>query len=398
MGWDGIGIQISFQSQRWPPPVPSQGVIKGQREGGDPPAPIQPQASHFAAAAHKTTVGLGARANIPRGFASQAGSRGPRSRRGPAGEGKAGGSETELPPPAWSRHVAAAPLGTAEKVRQEPGSPGGGEKVRRPHPHPLFQYRPVQPQTIEAQRFHSHFPLLGGAAAPRPLPPGPGRRRRRVGRQQGAPYLHSPLLDRAPSPYHPPPSLPFPAPPAPPDPDAAPPPPVPGQGRRMAVEDGVSAAGPRSGALGPEGLKVGSGEGDSGWRAGSARSGWHREKGRKEGDGGAGGAGARARGARARALTFSRRSRSPSSSRCRPCARSSASSACCCRAWILRFTASRELRPAMARRRTQRAAAGARFGSAPARAAAAAPRPPSLCLHRGRPRLSPPPARPPSGR
>ena len=66
------------------------------------------------------------------------------------------------------------------------------------------------------------------------------------------------------------------------------------------MEDGVSAAGPRSGALGPEGLNVGSGEGDSGWRAGSARSGWHREKGRKEGDGGAGGAGARARGARAR--------------------------------------------------------------------------------------------------
>ena len=109
------------------------------------------------------------------------------------------------------------------------------------------------------------------------------------------------------------------------------------------MEDGVSAAGPRSGALGPEGLNVGSGEGDSGWRAGSARSGWHREKGRKEGDGGAGGAGARARGARARALTFSRLSRSPSSSRCRPCARSSASSACCCRAWILRFTASRVL-------------------------------------------------------
>ena len=163
----------------------------------------RPQAWHFAAAAHKTTVGLGVRANIPRGFASQAGSRGPRSRRGPAGEGKAGGSGTELPPPAWSRHVAAAPLGTAEKVRQEPGSPGGGEKVRRPHPHPLFQYRPVQPQTMEAQRFHSHFPLLGGAAAPRPLPPRPGRRRRRVGRQQGAPYLHSPLLDRAPSPYPP---------------------------------------------------------------------------------------------------------------------------------------------------------------------------------------------------
>ena len=43
MGWDGIGIQISFQSQRWPRPVPSQGVIKGQRKGGDPPAPFSPR-------------------------------------------------------------------------------------------------------------------------------------------------------------------------------------------------------------------------------------------------------------------------------------------------------------------------------------------------------------------
>lgn len=198
MGWDGTGIQISLQFQRWPPPVPSQGSSRDGERAVSPPAPIQPQASHFAAAAHKTAVGRGPRANIPRGFASQAGSRGPRSRRGPAGEGKAGGSGTELPPPAWSRHVAAAPLGTAGKVRQEPGSPGGGEKVRRPHPHP--QYRPVQPQTMEAQRFHSHFPLLGGAAAPRPLPPGPRRRRRRVGRQQGAPYLPTPG-SRTPRPY-----------------------------------------------------------------------------------------------------------------------------------------------------------------------------------------------------
>ena len=120
-------------------PSRPKGSSRDRERAVTPPAPIQPQASHFAAAAHKTTVGLGARANIPRGFASQAGSRCPRSRRGPAGEGKAGGSGTELPPPAWSRHVAAAPLGTAEKVRQEPGSPGGGEKVRRPHPHPLFQ-------------------------------------------------------------------------------------------------------------------------------------------------------------------------------------------------------------------------------------------------------------------
>lgn len=101
-------------------------------------------------------------------------------------------------------------------------------------------------------------------------------------------------------------------------------------------------------------------------RAGSAGSGRPREKGRKER---APGRGMPGRGARARALTFSRRSRSPSSSRCRPCARSSASSACCCRAWILRFTASRELRPAMARRRGgarsgRRAAAGARLGLA----------------------------------
>lgn len=46
-------------------------------------------------------------------------------------------------------------------------------------------------------------------------------------------------------------------------------------------------------------------------------------------------------------LTFSRRSRSRSSSRWRTWARSSASSACCCRHWIFLFTASRELGAAM---------------------------------------------------
>lgn len=46
-------------------------------------------------------------------------------------------------------------------------------------------------------------------------------------------------------------------------------------------------------------------------------------------------------------LTFSRRSRSRSSSRWRTWARSSASSACCCRHWIFLFTASSELGAAM---------------------------------------------------
>lgn len=114
-------------------------------------------------------------------------------------------------------------------------------------------------------------------------------------------------------------------------------------------------------------------------RAGSAGSGRRGEKGRKERALGPGMPGRGTR-TRARALTFSRLSRSPSSSRCRPCARSSASSACCCKAWILRFTASRELRPAMARgrggaRSGRRAAAGARLGSARLRRKLHQPRP-----------------------
>lgn len=46
----------------------------------------------------------------------------------------------------------------------------------------------------------------------------------------------------------------------------------------------------------------------------------------------------------AQSLTFSRRSRSSSSSLWKTWARSSASSACCCKAWILLFTESNEFR------------------------------------------------------
>lgn len=46
-------------------------------------------------------------------------------------------------------------------------------------------------------------------------------------------------------------------------------------------------------------------------------------------------------------LTFSRSSRSLSNSFCRDSARSSASSACCCKHWIFLFTASREFMPAI---------------------------------------------------
>lgn len=124
-----------------------------------------------------------------------------------------------------------------------------------------------------------------------------------------------------------------------------------GSGRARGREGGLMGRGrgvdSRCGGGRERGKGEAPGEGKKGGRAGRAG-----ERGTPEdallGEGG------RGPGA---ALTFSRRSRSPSSSRCRPCARSSASSACCCSAWILRFTASRELRPAMARRR-----GGARSG------------------------------------
>lgn len=179
------------------------------------------QAAQHGAEAHQTMLGRGPRANIPKFFWRKAGSRGRRSAVVPAGTswgGKGRPLRAELPPPARSRHVAAAPLGTAGKVQLEPGSRVRGEKVRRP-PSPSPR-RLVQPQTMEAQCFHSHFPLQG-PIAPHPSRPGP-RRQPGVRWQCGAPHNPLPtpgscvLLGPIP---------PLPAGPATPDPDAAPPPP-----------------------------------------------------------------------------------------------------------------------------------------------------------------------------
>lgn len=143
--------------------------------------------------------------------------------KGPAGEGKAGGSGLNFRPPARGGHVAAAPLGTAGKVQLEPGSRVRGEKVRRPPPpRPQSPSWLVQPQTMEAQCFHSHFPLQGPVAGPHPTPRPAPRRQPRVRWQCGAPHnlLPTPgscvLLGPIP---------PLPARPTTPDPDAAPPPP-----------------------------------------------------------------------------------------------------------------------------------------------------------------------------
>lgn len=125
--------------------------------------------------------------------------------RGPAGEGKAGRSGLNFRPPARSRHVAAAPLGTAGKVQLEPGSRVRGEKVRRP-PSPSPR-RLVQPQTMEAQCFHSHFPLQGPVAPHPPTPPLPPRtpapaRSQRAVRRPTQPPPHSRIL-RPPRPHPP---------------------------------------------------------------------------------------------------------------------------------------------------------------------------------------------------
>lgn len=298
--------------------------------------------------------------------------------------GKGLGSGLNFRPPPGADTSPPRPWEQLGKFQREPGSGGRGEKVRHPRPRSVTV-------TPAPDNGNSTFPLSlpapgSSRGSPPPGTPAPGPSRRAA----PCPYP-SPRSGIAHPPRpHPPTSRSA----SPTRPGRGAPSPVPGRGERMAAEEGVSGtgplgAGPRSGSGGARGAKAGS------WR-GQRRAGGRgaREGGqggaRRAGPGGGRGAGS--------GLTFSRRSRSPSSSRCRPCARSSASSACCCRAWILRFTASSELRPAMARRRGGARGGGgraARLGSGESCSGRARPEP---LPAPGQPRLSPPPARPPAGR
>lgn len=220
---------------------------------------ICPQAPQHGAEAHQTILGPGPRANIPKFFWRKAGSRGRRSAVVPAGTSwgeKGRRLRAELPPPARSRHVAAAPLGTAGKVQQEPGSRVRGEKVRRPpSPSPC---RPVQPQTMEAQCFHSHFPLQGPVACKPPPSPAqdPGASPESDG---NAAPPHNPFPTPG-SCIHLEPLPPLPAPPATPDPDAAPPPPSQADRGERESQQPAQGRGVRvrvPGAPRPEGAKAG---------------------------------------------------------------------------------------------------------------------------------------------
>lgn len=162
------------------------------------------QAAQHGAEAHQTMLGRGPRANIPKFFWRKAGSRGRRSAVVPAGTswgGKGRPLRAELPPPARSRHVAAAPLGTAGKVQLEPGSRVRGEKVRRP---PLPESASASPTPDNGS---SMFPLSLPAPRsnrPPPLPPrtpAPARSQMAV-RRPTQPPPHSRIL-RPPRPHPP---------------------------------------------------------------------------------------------------------------------------------------------------------------------------------------------------
>lgn len=194
---DGSRIQSSPHPQGLPPCVPSRGTVRGWR-GWQGPLFIQPhylpQALRQAAEVHRSIAGLGPRANIPR----SSGKGGvPLEALVPAGASWATRGRrlgAELPPLAGSRHVAAAPLGTAGKVQREPGSLGKARKCYATSP------TLVQPQTMEA-RFHSHFPLLG-AAAGTPHPSDPGASPSRMAARCLHPTPGSQAL-QAPSPHFP---------------------------------------------------------------------------------------------------------------------------------------------------------------------------------------------------